>query len=53
LKRVKAFGYPDAFILEGNGVYRIALIAYNSNKEASHVLPPLRADLPDIWIYKK
>jgi cell division septation protein DedD len=53
LKRIKAFGYPDAFILEGNGVYRIALISYNSKKEASHVLPPLRADFPDIWIYKK
>ena len=53
LKRIKAMGYPDAYILSGDGVYRIALISYNSNKEASHFLPPLRADFSGIWILKK
>lgn len=53
LKRVKAMGYPEAFILEGDGVYRIALTSYKNNKEASHALQPLRSDFPGIWIYKK
>jgi hypothetical protein len=53
LKRIKAMGYPDAYIISGDGVYRIALVSYNSNKEASHTLPPLRTDFPDIWIFKK
>lgn len=53
LKRVKSKGYLDAYILPGDGVFRIALTSYNSNKEASRALPPLRPDFPDIWILKK
>jgi len=53
LKRIKSKGYQDAYILPGEGVFRIALTSYDTNKEASRALPPLRPDFPDIWIFKK
>lgn len=53
LKRIKSKGYPEAYILEGESVYRIALESFNTNKQASKRLFELKKDFPDIWILKK
>jgi hypothetical protein len=53
LKRIKSKGYPNAFILEGESVFRIAIASYENNKLASKALPALRKDFPGVWIFKK
>jgi len=53
LKRIKSKGYPNAFILEGESVFRIAIASYENNKLASKALPALRKDFPGVWILKK
>jgi hypothetical protein len=53
LKRVKAKGYPDAYILGNVSPYRITIESFENNKLASKRLYELKKDFPDIWILKK
>lgn len=53
LKRIIAKGYPNAYILEGESVYRIAIESFDNNKQASKRLFELKQDFPGIWIFKK
>ncbi len=53
LKRIRKKGYHDAIILEGEKVYRIALISFDDNKKASRKANELKKDFPGIWIFKK
>jgi cell division septation protein DedD len=53
LKRIKAKGYPNAYILEGESVYRITIESFDNNKQASKRLFELKQDFPGIWIFKK
>jgi len=53
LKRIIAKGYPNAYILEGESVYRIAIESFDDNKQASKRLFELKQDFPGIWIFKK
>jgi hypothetical protein len=53
LKRVKAKGYPNAYILEDVSPYRVTIESFENNKLASKRLFELKKDFPDIWILKK
>jgi cell division septation protein DedD len=53
LKRIKSKGYADAFILEGESVYRITISSYNSSREAAIKQKELKAVFPGIWVFKK
>jgi hypothetical protein len=53
LKKIKARGYPDAIILEGESIFRIALSSYDSSTKASVRKNELKDEFPGIWVYKK
>jgi len=53
LKRVKSKGYPDAFILQGDVVYRVALKSCNTARKAAIESKELNSHFPGIWILKK
>jgi len=53
LKRIKSKGYPNASILEGSSVYRIAVAAYDNTQKASQKLNELKKEFPGAWIYKQ
>ena len=53
LKRIKSKGYPDAFILNGESIFRIALATFENSKQANKALPVIRKDFPEAWIFKK
>jgi cell division septation protein DedD len=53
LKRIQAAGYHDAFILQGDSVYRVAVASYNSTRMAALKARELKGTFPGIWVYKK
>ncbi len=53
LKRIISKGYPDAFIVPGDSIYRIALTSYNSARQAAIKSNELKAEFPGIWIFRK
>jgi hypothetical protein len=53
LQRYISKGYPDAFILESESVYRIVIKSFDSETKAKTKLRELRNDFPGIWIFKK
>ena len=53
LKKFKEKGYPNATIIEGESIYRIALISYDSSTKASVRKNELKDEFPGIWVYKK
>jgi hypothetical protein len=53
LRRFKSKGFPDACVLKSPGMYRIALMSYESESKAQQKLRELKGQFPDIWVYKK
>jgi len=53
LKKVKSKGYPNAFIIKGESVYRIAIASFDSSEKASTKKNELKETFPGIWIFKK
>ena len=53
LKKIKSKGYPEAVIIEGASIYRIALNSFDSANEASTRKNELKSEFPGIWVYKK
>jgi len=52
LKRVCSKGYTEAFVLEGESAYRIAIAQFDSEKKAKAALKQFKEIFPGIWILK-
>ena len=53
LKNIKSKGYPSAFILQAESVYRIALTSFDSMDKADAKKNELKSTFPGVWVYKK
>jgi len=53
LKNIKSKGYPSAFILQAESVYRIALTSFDSMDKADAKKIELKSTFPGVWVYKK
>ncbi len=53
LKRIKSKGYPDAFILSSETLYRISIGKFDSEQKARARLNQLRTKFPGIWVFKQ
>lgn len=53
LKIIKQKGYPAAFILEGESLFRIALTFFDTKDKADIVKNELKDIFPGVWVYRK
>jgi hypothetical protein len=53
LKNIKQKGYPAAFILEGESLFRIALTSFDTKDQADMKKNELKDIFPGVWVYKK
>ena len=53
LKKVKSKGYPDAYILKGESVFRIAVASFDSAQKATAKKNELKEKFPGIWVLRK
>jgi len=53
LKIIKQKGYPAAFILEGESLFRIALTSYDTKEKADLKKNELKDIFPGVWVYKR
>lgn len=53
LKKIKSKGFPEAFIIEGESMYRIALSSFDASTKANVRKNELKNDFPGIWVYKR
>lgn len=53
LKKVRVKGYPAAFILYQEPLYRIALASFEQSDKAYKMKNELKETFPGIWIFKK
>lgn len=53
LNKIKSSGYPDAFILNSQAGYRIALTYYDTAKKAAAKVNELKSTFPGIWVLKE
>lgn len=53
LKKVRLKGYPAAFILFQEPLYRIALASFEQSEKAYKMKNELKETFPGIWIFKK
>ena len=53
LKIIKQKGYPAAFILEGESLFRIALTSFDAKDKADIKKNELKDIFPGVWVYRK
>ncbi|MFZ4546633.1 MAG: hypothetical protein ACOYN4_04330 [Bacteroidales bacterium] len=53
LNRIKADGYPEAFIMDSPAGYRIALMYFDTPKRAAIKLNELKSKFTGIWVLKE
>ena len=53
LKIIKQKGYPAAFILEGESLFRIALTSFDEKDKADIKKNELKDIFPGVWVYRK
>lgn len=53
LDKIKSSGYPDAFILNSQVGYRIALTYYNTPRKAATKVNELKSTFTGIWVLKE
>jgi hypothetical protein len=53
LKAIKQKGNPEAIILEADGVFRISVASFDSEKQAKKKLGEIKNEFPGIWIFKQ
>jgi len=53
LKNIKQKGYPSAFILEGESLFRIVIATFDTKEKADIVKIEMKDIFPGVWVYKK
>ena len=53
MKKVRLKGYPSAFILYQEPLYRIVISSSEDSEKASRLKNELKETFPGIWVFKK
>jgi len=53
MKKVRSKGYPSAFILYQEPLYRIVITSFEDSEKASKLKNELKETFPGIWVFKK
>lgn len=53
LKKIKAKGFPEAIIIEGESIFRISISSFDSSTKAAVRKNELKSEFPGIWVFKK
>ena len=53
LKNIKQKGYPNAYILKNEPLFRIVLTSFNTKEKADKVKNELKDNFPGVWVFRK
>ena len=53
MKNIKQKGYPNAYILKNEPLFRIVLTSFNTKEKADIVKNELKDNFPGVWVLKK
>jgi cell division septation protein DedD len=53
LKKIKAKGYPEAFVMDGGSIFRVVIGVYHTAADASAAQRSVKQVFADAWVYKQ